>query len=127
MSLAPEPAAAHIDGPVVADELAWLLPGSAPAPADALRRIRTLCDRCPDLFSALLTVVATHQGQRMDRLATAVRQFRPDLAAFTDDEVTGLLKACWNGGWQGFDAVWRARQRDKGAGGGRPSWIKPDD
>ena len=127
MSLAPEPDAALVDGPVIADELAWLLPGSAPAPADALRRIRILCDRCPDLFSALLTVVATHQGLRMDRLAAAVRQFRPDLAAFTDDEVTGLLKACWNGGRQGFDAVWRARQRDRGAGGSRPSWIKADD
>jgi hypothetical protein len=127
MTLAPAPSHAVTDLAPAVDDLAWLLPGAVPTPADALRRIRTLCERCPDLYSALLTVVVTHQGLRVDRLATAVRQFRPDLATLTDDDVAGLLKACWNGGWQGFDAVWRARQRDKGQGGGRPSWLKPDD
>lgn len=114
-------------GPSAGDDMAWLLPGTVPSAVDALRRIRTLCERCPDLYTALLTVVVTHPSLRPERLATAVRQFRPDLAGFSDDEVTGLLKACWNGGWQGFDAVWRARQRDRGHGGGRPSWLKPDD
>jgi hypothetical protein len=107
----------------------WLAASHRPAPVDALRRIRHICGNCPDLFSALMTVVATHQGLRHEMLATAVKQFRADLEPYSVEDVTGMLRACWNGGWQGFDAVLRSRRtKDRQGGGGQAlGWMKKDD
>lgn len=108
-------------------DIYWLAATHRPSPPDALRRIRAICEQCPELFGALMTVVATHQGLRHDILAAAVKQFRRDLDPFSRDDVTGMLRACWNGGWQGFDAVLRTRrQRDRTASA-TPAWMKQDD
>lgn len=104
----------------------WLAATHRPSPPEALRRIKAICEQCPELFGALMTVAATHQGLRHDILAAAVKQFRRDLDPFSRDDVTGMLRACWNGGWQGFDAVLRTRrQRDRASA--TPAWMKQDD
>lgn len=108
------------------DDLSWLAPQHRASPAQALRRIRVVCEQTDDLYGALLTVVATHQGLRHDMLASAVKRFRRDLDEFGQDDVTGLLRACWNGGWQGFDAVLRSRQGRSRKGAAMATWMKPD-
>ncbi|MFG6488180.1 hypothetical protein ACG04R_15955 [Roseateles sp. BYS78W] len=106
------------------DDLAWLLPGYRAAPADALRRIQTLCVAWPDLHAAMLAVLATHQELPRDMLAAAIKQFRPDLAAYTAEDVVSLLTAVWNGGKSGFDAVLRTRAASPKKGAGAFSWVK---
>lgn len=106
------------------DPLAWLLPGHRPLPADALRRIQALCTGWPELYAAMFVVLATHQDLPRDRLASAIKQFRPDLDAYTRDDVTGLLTAIWNGGRSGFDAVLRTRAASPKKGAGGLSWVK---
>jgi hypothetical protein len=125
-----EETATGVTSPARADDhdVYWLVASHRPAPLDALRRIRHICTHCPDLFCALMTVVATHQGLRHEMLAAAVKQFRPDLEPYSTDDVTGLLRACWNGGWQGFDAVLRSRRtKDRQAGSQTLGWMKKDD
>ncbi|MFT7721512.1 MAG: hypothetical protein QM788_01560 [Roseateles sp.] len=107
-----------------ADPLDWLRPGHRCAPAEALRRIQLLCAAWPDLHAAMLTVLATHQELPRDMLAAAIRQFRPDLGAYTQEDVVGLLTAVWNGGKSGFDAVLRTRASAPKRGGGALSWVK---
>lgn len=110
------------------DDVYWLATGHRPPPAEALRRIRSICEHVPDLFGALMTLVSTHQSLRHDILATAVKQFRRDLDEFDRDEVAGLLRACWHGGWQGYDAVLRARrQRSRQSSGKSLGWMKNSD
>ncbi len=106
------------------DELAWLQPGRRPAPADALRRIQQLCAAWPDLYAAMLLVLATHQELPRDMLAAAVKQFRPDLDPYSRDDVVGLLTAIWNGGKSGFDAVLRTRANSPKKVAGGLSWVK---
>ena len=91
----------------------WVLPGQHGAPAEALGRIRFICEHTPDLFQAVWIVLATHQGVAREKLAAALRQLRPELATFTVEDIQGLLTSIWHGGQPGFDAVMRARQRGK--------------
>lgn len=106
------------------DPLAWLQPGRRAAPAEALRRIQLLCASRPDLYAAMFLVLATHQELPRDRLAEAIKQFRPDLDACSREDVVGLLTAIWNGGKSGFDAVLRTRAHAPKKGGGGLSWVK---
>ena len=107
------------------DSLHWLASDHRPSPGEALPRIRAICEQRPDLFAALLAVVATHQGLRHEVLAAAVKRYRRDLDPFTQDDVSGMLTACWNGGWQGFDAVLRSRrQKGRVAGTASLGWVK---
>ncbi|RZL35332.1 MAG: hypothetical protein EOP35_14595 [Rubrivivax sp.] len=108
----------------VADGLAWLTPGHRAAPAEALPRIQALCAAWPDLHAAMFTVLAAHQALPRDVLAAAIKQFRPDLDAFTREDVAGLLTAIWNGGRSGFDAVLRTRANSPKKGAGAFSWVK---
>ena len=101
----------------------WTIPGRHGSPAEALARIQALCQGHPDLFGAMLVVLATHPGVAREHLATALRQFRPELAALTPADVMALLNAIWNGGWQGFDAVLRSRQRGERRGAAL-GWVK---
>lgn len=106
------------------DALDWLLPGHRAAPPEALRRIQALCAAWPDLHAAMLVVLATHQDLPRDMLAAAIKQFRPDLGAYTQDDVVSLLTAIWNGGKSGFDAVLRTRANSPKKGAGGFSWVK---
>jgi hypothetical protein len=106
------------------DPLAWLLPGARPAPAEALRRIQQLCAAWPDLYAAMFVVLATHQALPRDVLAAAIKQFRPDLEAYSREDVMGLLVAVWNGGKSGFDAVLRTRANAPRKAGAGLSWVK---
>lgn len=106
------------------DSLAWLMPGHRAAPADALKRIQALCAAWPDLHAAMFAVLATHQELPRDMLAVAIKQFRPDLAAYTAEDVVSLLTAIWNGGRSGFDAVLRTRAASPKKGAGAFSWVK---
>lgn len=113
------------DGPDLG--LQWLAPAHRAAPAEALHRIRQICELNPELFGALMTVLCTHQGLRHELLAAALKNFRRDLDAYSAEDVVGLLRACWNGGWQGFDAVLRTRRNRDGRVTGGLSWVKTDD
>jgi len=105
-------------------ELAWMLPGHRAAPADALKRIQALCAGLPDLHGAMFCVLATHQELPREMLAAAIKQFRPDLDAYSRDDVVSLLVAIWNGGKSGFDAVLRTRANAPRKAGGGLSWVK---
>lgn len=105
------------------DELDWLQPGHRFAPAEALRRIQALCAAWPDLYAAMLIVLATHQELPRDMLAAAIKQFRADLDPYTREDVVSLLTAIWNGGKSGFDAVLRTRANSPKKTGGF-SWVK---
>ena len=106
------------------DPLEWLMPGHRGAPAEALKRIQALCAGWPDLHAAMFIVLATHQGLPREVLAVAVKQFRPDLDAYTREDVMGLLTAVWNGSKSGFDAVLRTRAGSPKRSGGGLSWVK---
>jgi hypothetical protein len=97
--------------PAVPDQdLAWLRPDQHGTPAACLQRIRWICEQMPDLYTAVFTVVATHQGVPREQLASALRQFRPELAANTAQDVVGMINGLWNGGKDGFEAVQRSRK-----------------
>lgn len=102
----------------------WLVPGHRATPAEALRRIHGLCAAWPDLYAAMFVVLATHQELPREVLAAAIKQFRPDLDAYTREDVVGLLTAVWNGGKSGFDAVLRTRAGAPKRGAGGLSWVK---
>jgi hypothetical protein len=91
-------------------DLTWIAPSQRASPADALARIQAICEACPELFSAMLAVYATHQGVPREILAAAVKQFRRDTDSLSRDDVVSLLTALWNGGKQGFEAVLRTRR-----------------
>lgn len=107
-----------------ADPLGWLAPGHRAAPADALKRIQTLCGNWPDLYACMFLVLATHQELPRDMLAAAIKQFRSDLDAYTREDAVSLLTAIWNGGKSGFDAVLRTRANSPKKGAGAFSWVK---
>ncbi|MFG6416817.1 hypothetical protein ACG02S_23240 [Roseateles sp. DC23W] len=106
------------------DVIGWLLPGHRTAPAEALARIQRLCAAWPDLHAAMFIVLATHPRLPRDMLAAAIKQFRPDLDAYTREDVVSLLTAIWNGGKSGFDAVLRTRANSPKKGAGGFSWVK---
>jgi hypothetical protein len=106
------------------EPLDWLLPGHRAAPAEALKRIQTLCGAWPDLYAVMFLVLACHQELPRDMLAAAIKQFRADLDAYSREDVIGLLTAIWNGGKSGFDAVLRTRANSPKKGGGAFSWVK---
>jgi hypothetical protein len=103
--------------------VAWMLPGQRTAPAEAMQRIQQLCAGQPDLFGAMFMVLAGHQEVPREVLAAAIKQCRPDLDAYTREDVMGLLVAIWNGGKSGFDAVLRTRANAPKKSGGL-SWVK---
>jgi len=92
------------------NEVAWIAPAARPTPAQALRRIKAICGRFPDLYSALLVIVATHPAVSRDMLAMAVKQFRKDTEALSPEDVKSLLVSIVNGGNQAFDAILRTRK-----------------
>ena len=113
--------------PVPSDsaELAWVTPGVHGTPAQALSRIRALCQQLPDLHSVLLAVLATHQGLAREILGVAVKQFRRDLDDLSPADVASLLTSLWNGGKQGFEATLRSRRKSERKGAALP-WVKSD-
>jgi len=107
-------------------QVPWLSPTRQGSAKDSLKRIGAICQAFPDLFSAMLVVVATHQSAPREALATTLRQLRPDAAELTQADVEGLLASILNGGRQAYDAVLRTRKSQK-----RPAaplnWVKSDD
>ncbi len=79
-------------------------------PAEALRRIKTICAIYPDLYSAMLAVQLSHGSVSRELLAQAIKQFRRDAEALSLDDLQGLMTAALNGGSQGFEAVLRTRK-----------------
>ena len=106
------------------DPLAWLQPGHRAPPAEALRRIQSLCSGWDELYAAMFLVLATHQELPREVLAAAIKQCRSDLDAYTREDVASLLTAIWNGGKSGFDAVLRTRANSPKKGAGGFSWVK---
>ncbi len=103
--------------------LSWLAAAHTSPPAETLRRIEAICRLQPDLFQALVMVSATHPGIKPERLAAAVRTFRPDTAAFSDKDVAGLITAVRTSSREAFDAVLRTRAKAAKASTGRPAWL----
>jgi len=108
-----------------ADALSWLRPDQHGLPAECLQRIRWICAEMPDLYSAAITVAATHQGVPRDQLAAALRQFRPELQVHSPRDVAGMINGLWNGGREGFEAVLRTRKNAERRTTGLP-FVKPD-
>jgi hypothetical protein len=110
------------------DDLSWMSPTHIPSPAEALPRINRICSLCPDLFDAVLLVVATHRGVPREHLAAALKLARPEFEGVAPHDMVGLLTAAWNGGKQGFDAVWRTRAKAgrRSAAAAMP-WSTTDD
>ncbi|MDT9001468.1 hypothetical protein RQP53_19485 [Paucibacter sp. APW11] len=92
------------------DDLGWMAPGYLATPAEALERIRQICAMHEELFGALFALMATHGSLPREILAAAIKQFRPDAQALSNEDLVGLLTATVNGGRQGFDAVMRTRR-----------------
>ncbi|MCV2359424.1 MULTISPECIES: hypothetical protein [Roseateles] len=92
------------------EELSWIAPGGRSTPAQSLRRIKALCGRFPDLFNAMQAVVVTHPAVSREMLAMAIKQFRRDADALSQEDVVGLLTSVVNGANQAFDAVLRTRK-----------------
>ena len=107
------------------DALAWLHPSQHGTPAACLQRIRWICEQMPDLYSAAITVAATHQGVPRDQLAAALRQFRPELQMHSPRDVAGMINGLWNGGKDGFEAVLRTRKNAERRNTALP-FVKPD-
>jgi len=101
-------------------------PGHRSSPAQALKRIKALCTRFPDLFQAMLVVTVTHPAVAKEMLAPAIKQFRRDTDTLSSEDMSGLLVAISNGAQQAFEAVLRTRKNAerKGSGGGGVSWVK---
>jgi hypothetical protein len=95
----------------VAEDWSWIAPGEHGAPAVALARMRAICERMPDLHSAMLALLGTHQGLPREILAAALLQYRGDARAWKADDLVALLTSIWTGGKEGFDAVARARRK----------------
>lgn len=89
----------------------WLSRGHRASPRDTLRRIQAVCRQVPELYAAMLTLMATQPALDRLKLAQAARRFRSDLEAYTDEDVKGLLTAAWVGGKEGFEAVLRTRRK----------------
>ena len=103
--------------------LAWMAPGYRSEPAEALARIRAMCELIPELYGAMFAVSATHQSLPKEILAAAVRQFRRDTDGLTQDDVVGLMTSILNGSRSGFDAVLRSRKKGERKAISTP-WVK---
>jgi hypothetical protein len=101
----------------------WIAPGEHGTPPVALARMRAICDRMPDLHSAMLALLGTHQGLPREILAAALLQYRGDARTWKAEDLVALLTSIWTGGKEGFDAVARARRKGerKATLGG---WVK---
>jgi len=104
-------------------ELDWMAPDAVPSPQEALPRIRALCERAPDLFSALFVVAATHPGVPRPLLAGAIRQCHPEAAELSTDDVAVLLTAMQTGAREAVDAVLR-RRSSRHRSAAAMSWVK---
>lgn len=102
------------------DDAAWISPSARTPPLRTLQRIRALCAMFPDLYSAMFAVAATHAAVPRERLAQAIKQFRPDAAPYSVEDLAGLLVAIVNGGNQAFEAILRTRRGAERKGGGFP-------
>ena len=94
-------------------DLSWLSPSHRAKPALALSRIAAICQQVPDLYAALATVQATHQGLPRELLARAIKQHRSDTDPYSHADVAGMLTALWNAGRDGFEAVQRTRKTNQ--------------
>lgn len=101
----------------------WVLPGRHGSPAEVMQRLRAICEQVPDLFDAMLLLLATHQALSRDILAAATKNCRSDLQDLSAADVGSLYVALANGGRQGFDAVLRAR-RKSGRSAALGAWVK---
>jgi hypothetical protein len=110
------------------DEVKWIAPSHRSSPAQALKRIKALCARFPDLFQAMLAVSVTHPAVAKEMLAPAIKQFRRDTDSLSSEDMNGLLVAISNGAQQAFEAVLRTRKNAErkggGGGGGGVCWVK---
>ena len=102
------------------DDAAWIAPTARNPPARTLARIRVLCGMFPDLYSAMFAIAATHVTVPRERLAQAIKQFHPDAAPYSVEDLAGLLVAIVNGGNQAFEAILRTRRGNERKGGGFP-------
>jgi hypothetical protein len=92
------------------EDLPWIGPTARSSPAQSLRRIKALCGRYPDLFGAMQAVAVTHPGVSREMLAMAIKQFRRDAEAYSQEDLVGLLTSVTNGALQAFEAVLRTRK-----------------
>lgn len=93
-----------------ADDVSWLAPNARNPPAQALQRIRAICEMYPDLFSAMFVVSATHPGIAREMLAQAVKQFRPDAEAYSIGDMVSLFISIGTGARDAFESVQRTRK-----------------
>lgn len=107
------------------EDFSWMAPGQPADPRAALQRIGTLCAMHPSLFSAMMAVVVTHPGVPRLLLAQAIKQFRRDADAYTEEDVMGLQAAILNGALQAFDAVQRTRRGSERKASALP-FLRPD-
>jgi len=66
----------------------------------------------------MFVVSATHMAVSREMLAMALKQFRPDAAALSQEDVQSLLVSIVNGANQAFEAVLRTRKNQERKGGG---------
>lgn len=111
----------------VPPEVAWIDPLHHSTPAESLARIQALCELFPDLCSAMLAILGTHQSVPREMLAAAVKQFRRDTDAMPREDVVSLLVALGNGGRQGFEAVLRTRKSNAQRQASSLGWVKDPD
>jgi hypothetical protein len=101
-------------------------PRPAPRPAEALDRIRQLCELAgDDLHRAMLLVLATHQAVPREILASALKQFRRDPTPDPRGRDRPAQRPV-DRGQQGFQSVLRTRK----GGERKPAnlgWLKTDD
>jgi hypothetical protein len=105
------------------DELAWLAPEHSATPAQALKRIETICRLQPQLFGAVSILAATHGHVRIQHLAAAIGRFHAGAAGLSERDISGLITATRTGSREAFDAVMRSRNRAQRGGGGAPAWL----
>ena len=77
----------------------------------------------PGVFVTWVTTFVDEKGEPVGRQTFRILKFRPDLEAYTREDVTSLLTAVWNGGKSGFDAVLRTRANSPKRAGSL-SWVK---
>lgn len=109
-----------------AQDMSWMSPNHRAVPAQALSRIRSICQQLPELFSAIQAVGATHIAVPREALAMALKKFRKDLDPYDTKEVASLLAAIANGGRSGYDSVLRNRKKGGAANAALP-WGSVDE
>lgn len=101
----------------------WLGPQHRAAPAEALARIEAICAQHPELSTAALVVLATHQGLPREVVAAAIKRYRHELDAFEVADVVSMLNAMQNGAREAFDAVRRTRRSAQRSSAGGLAWV----